>query len=133
MQYTNEKDIIFSDQPWAVAWYADRHSIWTPKRVEEFEMLEQLALDQRLDVAGIITSPTSFEKNPLYKRAPFHTMDDFAAMQLDGTVSGAIGARPGYLVVQTPALSEISARYSYNIPLFPGRITYFSSKPPIGQ
>lgn len=130
---TTESDIIFSDQPWAVAWYGDRHSIWTPKRVEEFETLEQLALEQKLDVAGIVTSPTSFKNNPLYGRAPYGANDDFAALNLDGPASSARRGGAGLLVKQSAHLSEITARYSYTIPLFPGRITFFSEKPILSE
>lgn len=130
---TAESDIIFSDQPWAVAWYGDRLSIWTPKRVEEFETIEQLALDQKLDVAGIVTSPTSFEGNPLYGRSPYGASDDFAALHLDGPASTARRGGTGLLVKQSAHLSEITTRYSYTIPLFPGRITFFSAKPILSE
>jgi hypothetical protein len=34
--WTNEDEIITSDMPWAVAWYADRESIWLPDTVANF-------------------------------------------------------------------------------------------------
>ena len=68
---TDEDDIIFSDQPWAVAWYADRRSIWLPKKVSEFENLEKLVEDQGLTSAGILMTPSSFKDNPLYKPGHF--------------------------------------------------------------
>ncbi len=34
--WTNEREIIASDMPWAVAWYADRKSLWVPKTVADF-------------------------------------------------------------------------------------------------
>ena len=34
--WTNEREIIASDMPWAVAWYADRKSLWLPKTVADF-------------------------------------------------------------------------------------------------
>jgi 4-amino-4-deoxy-L-arabinose transferase-like glycosyltransferase len=34
--WTNENEIISSDMPWAVAWYADRKSLWLPSTVNDF-------------------------------------------------------------------------------------------------
>ena len=34
--WTNENEIIASDMPWAVAWYADRKSLWVPRTVADF-------------------------------------------------------------------------------------------------
>ena len=34
--WTNENEIIASDMPWAVAWYADRKSLWLPMTIKEF-------------------------------------------------------------------------------------------------
>jgi hypothetical protein len=35
-QWTTEREIIASDMPWAVAWYADRKSLWLPITVQNF-------------------------------------------------------------------------------------------------
>lgn len=35
-EYTTEREIIASDVPWAVAWYADRKSLWLPMTVADF-------------------------------------------------------------------------------------------------
>ncbi len=35
-QWTNEKEIITTDMPWAVAWYADRRSLWLPLTLKDF-------------------------------------------------------------------------------------------------
>ena len=37
--WTNPNEIIASDMPWAVAWYADRKSLWVPKTVADFVKL----------------------------------------------------------------------------------------------
>ena len=41
--WTNDKQVIFADQPWAVAWYADRISIWLPPTYAGFEKIETIA------------------------------------------------------------------------------------------
>lgn len=38
-QWTRPQEIIASDMPWAVAWYADRKSLWLPLTVREFLVL----------------------------------------------------------------------------------------------
>jgi hypothetical protein len=35
-QWTRDEEIIASDMPWAVAWYADRKSLWLPMSVRDF-------------------------------------------------------------------------------------------------
>ena len=37
--WTTEKEIITSDMPWAVAWYAERKSLWLPEKIEDFVTL----------------------------------------------------------------------------------------------
>jgi hypothetical protein len=127
---TEEDDIIFSDQPWAVAWYADRTSIWLPRKVEEFESLELLAENQKLETAGILMTPTSFEDNPLYSAAPFGANEEFAALMLDGAASGVTEGQlgSGGLRMRTPVLSKVMADYPEIKHLFPMRVIYYSKK-----
>ncbi len=128
---TGESDIVFSDQPWAVAWYADRLSIWLPRKVGEFEYLEDLASDQKLNTAGILMSPTSFENNPLYTPAPFGSGEEFAALMLDGpsmlATKGGLG--PGGLRLRDQTIAEVMARYPEVKQLFTGRLIYYSKEP----
>lgn len=56
---TGERDIILSDQPWAVAWYADRHAIWMPASTAEIGAIEALAA-QTNPIAGIHISSSSY-------------------------------------------------------------------------
>ena len=37
--WTTEKEVIASDMPWAVAWYADRKSLWLPLSIADFVSL----------------------------------------------------------------------------------------------
>ncbi len=59
-EITNEKDIVVSDQPWAVAWYADRKSMWTPFKVKDLRndiipILERSGYD----IQGFLVTPQS--------------------------------------------------------------------------
>ena len=76
------KQIIFSDQPWAVAWYADRISIWLPPTYAGFEKLETIAADLQTPVAGILISPSSHGSGPLAEVAAQYK--DFTSLVLDG-------------------------------------------------
>ena len=130
---TGEQDIIFSDQPWAVAWYADRRSIWLPKKVSEFEKLEKLVKDQQFTSAGILMTPSSFKDNPLYKVGHFGGSEEFAALMLDGPSVGATAGGARGLRSQAPLLSSVLARYPESKHLFPFRLVYYSKKPIIDQ
>ncbi|MGJ8673284.1 hypothetical protein [Rubritalea sp.] len=55
---SSETDIIVSDQPWAVAWYADRHAIWTPSNYDNLEKVEEIASFSN-PIAGIHASSMS--------------------------------------------------------------------------
>ena len=33
---TTDKEIITTDMPWAVAWYAERKSLWLPETIKDF-------------------------------------------------------------------------------------------------
>jgi len=56
---TREDELIFSDIPWAVAWYADRHAVWLPTGPDQ---VEEIAAAWEADggrVAGIYLTPKS--------------------------------------------------------------------------
>ncbi|MDE0860892.1 MAG: hypothetical protein OSA93_12095 [Akkermansiaceae bacterium] len=133
---TDDDAIIITDQPWAVAWYADRHSVWLPKRVEDLVALEKMADDQVLPIGGILVSPTSFKDNPLYTPSAFGSDEEFAPMMLDATASRVTqeGVGPvGNFSKTSPILSGVTRRYPYALELFPGRIVLFSPKPSSNQ
>ena len=135
---TGDDDVIFSDQPWAVAWYADRISIWLPRKVEEFEDLEKLATDQELSVAGIVITPMSFKGDVLFSQVPFGYSEDFAPLMLDGPTRGALSraktdprsgmVSPGLLAKQSQNLRPIMNKYPEVTDLFSNRIYYYSKQ-----
>ena len=127
---TEETDVVFSDQPWAVAWYSDRISVWLPRKVEEFQDIKVLAEEQGLEVSGIVMSPSSFEDRPLYKPYPFGYNDEFAALMLDGVARGATtgGLRPAGLPMLTPVLAPVMSEFPVAVPLYTNRLTYYTRK-----
>lgn len=56
--WTLPDEIIASDMPWAVAWYADRKSIWLPMKIQSFlEYTDYQRLGGR--IAGIYLTPVT--------------------------------------------------------------------------
>ena len=51
-------EIIASDMPWAVAWYADRNSIWLPKTIQDFITLNDYK-SLKGSIVGLYLTPVS--------------------------------------------------------------------------
>jgi len=58
-----EKDVICSDMPWAVAWYADRKSLWLPMTMSDFFELNDFRFNGR--VTGLLLTPITGYKGLL--------------------------------------------------------------------
>ena len=55
------KDLMVSDQPWAVAWYGDRRCVWLPYSIEQFYKVNDL--DKH--VAAILLTPVTLNSRLL--------------------------------------------------------------------
>ncbi len=125
---TTTKDIIISDTPWAVAWYADRMSVWLPQDLEQIEEIEAIAGKQQTPVSGILISPYSFNSAPIYEagapQAPYG--------KLFPLVYGAwarFGNAPNFIQLH-PKFKPLAQRYQHAQPLFSyGYIMYYSNRP----
>jgi len=42
-----EHEVVVSDMPWAVAWYANRNAIWIPWEIEQMKAIKQKVKDVR--------------------------------------------------------------------------------------
>jgi hypothetical protein len=124
--WLTEKQICFSDQPWAVAWYADRISIWLPPSRRDFTEIESLAADLETPVAGILISPSSHGSGNASEVAAKYK--DFTSLVLDGRV---------FLATYPPGLSiydkdqkimEITRRYPYRATLVGMDMVYYSDR-----
>lgn len=62
-EWTTEQEVIISDIPWAVAWYANRTSIWIPKDQEQFRAIDDYVEGMKRRIAGIYISPESIDGN----------------------------------------------------------------------
>jgi hypothetical protein len=135
-ELTLEKEIVVSDQPWAVAWYADRTSLWLPKRLDDFtgrggekgfKGLEKLAAEQDTPVAGFLISPYSHSTKPMFR--VYREYQDWAPLVLDGWTSEIIKRRPGTLATQDPDLKAIIARYPNAERFVSGLLIFWSAEP----
>lgn len=124
--WVSEKQVVFSDQPWAVAWYADRVSIWLPPTREGFAKLESVAADLQTPAAGILISPSSHGSGPVSEVADRYR--DFTPLVLDGRVLLATYP-PGVAIYdKAPRIQEIAKRYPYRQPLVGMDMVYYSER-----
>lgn len=72
---TNPHDILMSDQPWAVAWYADRRAIWIPKTVDDYQKInKEYLIEPSVGIQGILVTPSAYEPIIPSSYAPTNTM-----------------------------------------------------------
>lgn len=126
----DEDRYIFSDQPWAVAWYADRNAIWMPHNVETFKKIEASALSQAVPIAGVHVSPTSLGERGFYES--FLDNRDMSALSIDGwaavVTQGGMGV--GELAKKSKDTSQIMTNYPYPLPLNGALMIYHAAEKP---
>lgn len=82
---TNEKDIVVTDQPWGVAWYADRKALWMPRSLEEYSRnLEPIMSHAGQNVQGFLITPTSHSMQSEGLNGVIREAGDFAPLALEG-------------------------------------------------
>jgi hypothetical protein len=125
--WTKPNQIIFADQPWAVAWYADRISIWLPPTYTGFEKLENIAADLDTPVAGVVISPISHGSGGLADMAAQYK--DFTFMVLDGRTFFTNYPSGVSLFDREPKIQGAAKRYSYRQPIVGMDMIYYSDRP----
>ncbi len=125
---TTTKDIIISDTPWAVAWYADRMSVWLPKNLEDIEKIEKIADKQQTPVSGLLISPYSFNSGPILSvGSPKGSYGELFPL-VYSSWSRFINIQ-SFIKIH-PKFKPLAQRYPHEQPLFSyGYITYYSKKP----
>ncbi|MDP4624244.1 MAG: glycosyltransferase family 39 protein [Akkermansiaceae bacterium] len=125
-KWLTDKQICFSDQPWAVAWYADRTSVWLPPSRLDFAAIESMAADLDTPVAGILISPSSHGSGNVSEVAGKYK--DFTSLVLDGRVVLATYP-PGFSIYdKDPKIQEITRRYPYRATLVGMDMVYYSDR-----
>ena len=56
-KWVKSDEILASDAPWSIAWYADRACVWLPKDTAQFDAIRKLAEKQGHHMAGLVISP----------------------------------------------------------------------------
>lgn len=125
-QWIGESQICVSDQPWAVAWYADRMSIWLPPTAEDFIKLQTTADNLETPIVGILISPSSHGSAPISDVAGEYK--DFTSLVLDGQAIKATGQDNLFISKQDPTIKEIVMRYPYGYPLVMKDMYYYSDR-----
>jgi hypothetical protein len=124
--WLTDKQICFSDQPWAVAWYADRMSIWIPPSRTDFAEIESIAADLETPIAGILISPSSHGSGNTSEVAAKYK--DFTSLVLDGRVFLATYP-PGLSIYdKDQKIQEITRRYPYRATLVGMDMVYYSDR-----
>lgn len=57
--FMTSRDVLFSDAPWALAWYADCPTVWIPVSRSQFEPMKTRIEAQGGNVAGFVMTPIS--------------------------------------------------------------------------
>ena len=125
--WITNKQITFSDQPWAVAWYADRVSVWLPPTYAGFEKIETIAADLQTPCAGVLISPLSHGSGSLSEIAGQYK--DFTFMVLDGRTFFTNYPSGVSLFDKEPKIQGVAKRYPYRQPLVGMDMVYYSDRP----
>lgn len=124
--WLTDKQICYSDQPWAVAWYADSISVWLPPTRADFLAIESIAADLGTPVSGILISPCSHGSGNAAEIAAKYK--DFTSLVLDGRVFLATYP-PGLSIYdKDKKIEEISRRYPYRATLVGMEMVYYSDR-----
>ncbi len=122
-----ENQIIVSDQPWAVAWYGDRVSIWIPKKVSGFEDLDNRSTSLKTPIVGILISPESHGSRSISEIATQY--GDFTSLIIDGRVYQSTLPQGVTLFDKDQKLTAIANKFRYRASLIGNDMTYYSSLP----
>ena len=81
--WTEEEEVMVADMPWAVAWYADRVSVWLPSTRDQFDELSRYGARRSTPFAGIYFSPLTTNQ-PLSTGVTGGEYEEWADMILYG-------------------------------------------------
>jgi len=121
-----EDEVVFSDQPWAVAWYADRISIWLPPTKEDFIKLENVAIEAETPPVGILITPSSHGEQPVNETINLYR--DFAPLVLNGGVIKATSPNGTTIHDKAPRITEITSNYPYLKSLLGADMIFYSDR-----
>lgn len=122
-----EKQMIYSDQPWAVAWYADRTSMWLPREFKDFEEIELTATTLDSPAAGILITPSSYGSNNMLEIRDKY--NEFTSLVIDAQTFIAAAPANTSLFDKDPKIAAAVKRFPFRIPVMNYAITFYSERP----
>ena len=125
---TTAKDVVISDVPWAVAWYADRTCVWLPQNLDQIQKIESLAIEQHTPVSGILITPYSFNSESIMSIAtPKGSYGELYPLVFN--VWGRMALAKPFMDTHE-AFKPLSRRYQHEHPMISyGFMTYYSKRP----
>ena len=125
---TKPNEIVVSDQPWAVAWYADRTSIWLPRKVEAFERFEAMAEAEDTPITGILISPVSSGEQSMMQS--YRSYSAWGPLIFDPWATATLRTRrAGYLAMQDKEMKSVLTRYPHDAYFNGALLMYWSAVP----
>jgi hypothetical protein len=119
--------IIISDQPWAVAWYADRTSIWLPKKAKNFDEIENVAANLKTPVVGILITPSSHGFRSISQISQLY--GEFTSLIIDGRAYQSTMPQGVTLFDKDAKLVSIASKYRYRASILGMDMVYYSNQP----
>lgn len=110
---TSTQDIIVTDQPWAVAWYADRKALWIPRTINSYvQDLEPIFSQHEQEVQGFLITPESHTMQGAGIRGIIAHMGDYTPLALEGKILQLVPKHNLALVelFNTHSNSQVTAR-----------------------
>lgn len=125
VSFAEKNEIIASDQPWAVAWYTDRRSVWLPLKLSQLEIIENMADSEETPIVGVLTTPISSGTRPLNQTAGFY--GEYLSLMLDAWSGVSTNTSPKRRLVskEDRDLKTFFSRYPFQ------EILFFRSSPMI--
>lgn len=82
---TTPEDVIITDQPWAVAWYADRKALWLPRTIDTLtQNIEPTFAKAGQGIQGFLITPSSHAMTQGGMSGIASTYGDFAPLVMEG-------------------------------------------------
>lgn len=82
---TSKTGIIVTDQPWAVAWYADRKALWLPRTIDTLTAdIEPIFAKAGQEIQGFLITPSSHGMTKGGITGLISAHGDFAPLVLEG-------------------------------------------------
>jgi hypothetical protein len=126
-QLVPKDKMIYSDQPWAVAWYADRISMWLPRELRDFEEIEASAATLDSAPVGILITPSSYNSCGLYELRDKY--QEFTSLVMDGPAIMAVMPGDGRLAENDRKIGEVLKRFPYRLRIMEFFMTFYSDRP----